>query len=124
MVISTVLVLIALASALMGFVASIWTFKVKLEAERHFLQLLGDKRCATELRALRTEIMRDGVASYEELDALVDRLDRVTLGLSQKHRAVIRRALRQQHIISRARYVAMLLNRAGIGSGAIPVPIA
>jgi hypothetical protein len=121
--IATVLTFIGLGCALMYLAVSISTIKVKREAEKHFVELLAEEHCATKLRALREEIMRDGVASYDELRTLIDCLDRVSLGLSPKHRASILSGLHQRGAIGRAWYAAKLLNKAGIGSGAIPVPI-
>src|SRR3954466_6201117 len=85
------------------------------------LTLLGKEAVAMRLRELRRQIMKDGAVSSSELQNLTGCLERLASGLSKEHELRIGQGLRQRSLRGRARYAAKLMNRAGIGSGSLPV---
>jgi hypothetical protein len=116
--------LFAATSAGAGALVTFWKIVQKSRAEREYLRLLSVH--ATTLRNLRAHLTRDrGVMTSEELQELIASLDGVAHGLSPEYQRLIAEGLHQRSVLSRARYVARLMNKAGIGSGpfllAIPV---
>jgi hypothetical protein len=101
-------------------IAIIKTEREDLAARREFHRLLVEN--AGSLRGLRERIMLDGVATFDELAQLVRALERVAEGLSERHRKVVVWPLQSHDAHQRARYAAHVMNKAGIGSGYIPIP--
>jgi hypothetical protein len=118
-----VISVIAACAALAGVLASISALTEKQRAERAFLTVLTRDAAATRLRELRCEIMEDGAISSFELQNLIGSLELLTNQLSREHKLLIECGLRQRSIRGRARYAAKLMNRAGIGSGSLPIAI-
>ena len=110
-------------AAFVGVFASIVALKQKQSAEREFLHVLVNATAATRLREIRSKITEDGAVSSSELQHLINSLEKLTNELSREHRPLIEHGLRQRSIRGRARYAAKLMNRAGIGSGSLPVAI-
>jgi len=100
--------------------AMIKTEREDLAARREFNRLLLEN--ADSLRILREPIMLDGVATFDELAQLVRALEHVADGLPERHRKVVVEPLRSHDAHQRARYAARVMNKAGIGSGYIPIP--
>ncbi len=115
------LVAAAATAAMVGVASSLLTIKLKVDAERRLLELLSAGELAQRLRKLRTEVMQDGVTTPEELQQLVDSLDPLLEELSAEHRRAIGEGLHQRSMRGRARYIAKLMNKAGIGSGPLPI---
>ncbi len=115
--------LMAGCAALMGVWASLVTLNRKRQAERQFLSVLAGAAAATQLREIRRRIMEDGAVSSSELQSLIASLEKLTDQLSRQHKLLIEYGLRQRSLRGRARYAAKLMNRAGIGSGSLPVAI-
>jgi hypothetical protein len=67
--------------------------------------------------------MKDGAVSSSELQKLIGSLEVLTNELSREHKLLIEYGLRQKSLRGRARYAAKLMNRAGIGSGSLPIAI-
>jgi hypothetical protein len=119
--------LISLVPATAAVAAAFVTFREivqKGRAEREYLRLLSAQ--ATTLCSLRARLTRDRrVMTSEELQELIASLDCVAQGLSPEYQRLIAEGLHQRSVLGRARYVAKLMNKAGIGSGpfllAIPV---
>ena len=118
-----VMSLAAGCAALTGVLASVFALAQKKRAEREFLIVLVREAAATHLRELRLKIMEDGAVSSSELQNLITFLETLTNELPKEHRLQIAYGLRQRSLRGRARYAAKLMNRAGIGSGSIPVAI-
>jgi len=116
-----VLSVIAGTAALTGLLASIVSVAQKQRAEREFLNLLAQEAVATPLRELRRRIVKNGAVNSSELQSLTTRLGNIAGRLSREHRLQIESGLRQTSLRGRARYAAKLMNRAGIGSGALPI---
>jgi hypothetical protein len=93
----------------------------KQRAEREFLNVLAQEAVAARLLALRRHIMKDGAVSSSELQNLMACLEKLTGELSKEHKTRVEHGLRQRSLRGRARYAAKLMNRAGIGSGSLPV---
>ncbi len=110
-------------AALAGVLASIVALAQKQRAEREFLIVLAEETAATRLRELRCKIMEDGAVSSSELQSLTTFLEKLTNELSTEHRLLVEYGLRQRSLRGRARYAAKLMNRAGIGSGSLPIAI-
>ena len=110
-------------AACVGVLASILALTQKKHAEREFLNVLLEETAAARLRALRCKIMEDGAVSSSELQNLISSLEKLTNELSTEHRLLIEYGLRQRSLRGRARYAAKLMNRAGIGSGSLPIAI-
>ncbi|HEY0681837.1 MAG TPA: hypothetical protein VGD45_05880 [Steroidobacter sp.] len=107
-------------AAIIGVACSIASIKHKSEAEQQFLDILAKRESVVRLHHLRDQIVRDGVATTKELQRLIDALDAESERLSEEHRRLIIEGLHQPSMRGRARYVAKLMDKAGIGSGAIP----
>jgi hypothetical protein len=119
-----VMSMMAACAALAGVLVSITALTQKQRAEREFLTvLLARETAAARLRELRSEITKDGAVSSAELQNLIGSLEILTNELSREHKVLIGYGLRQRSIRGRARYAAKLMNRAGIGSGSLPVAI-
>lgn len=103
----------------LGTAMSVWTLKNKSKAEREYLRVL--RRHAENLKLMRTSAMGDGVVTEDELAQLIASLDRASECLSSQDRKLVATGLHQPSIRGRARYAAKLLNKAGIGSGSLPV---
>ena len=110
-------------AACVGVLASILALTQKKHAEREFLNVLLEETAAARLRELRRKIMEDGAVSSSELQNLISSLEKLTNELSTEHRLLIEYGLRQRSLRGRARYAAKLMNRAGIGSGSLPIAI-
>lgn len=83
--------------------------------------MLANETEAAHLRVLWRKIMEDGAVSSSELQSLIGSLEKLTNELPREHKLLIEYGLRQRSIRGRARYAAKLMNRAGIGSGSLPV---
>jgi hypothetical protein len=118
-----VISLMAGCAALAGVFASITALTEKYRAEREFLIVLAKETAAARLRDLRCKIMKDGAVSSSELQKLIGSLEVLTNELSREHKLLIEYGLRQKSLRGRARYAAKLMNRAGIGSGSLPIAI-
>lgn len=115
------LCVIAGSAALTMLLASVVSLSQKQRAEREFLSLLTQEAVATPLRELRCQIMKRGAMSVSGLQSLTDRLGSLAGELSKEHKLQIERGLRKGSLLGRARYAAKLMNRAGIGSGSLPI---
>jgi hypothetical protein len=113
----------ATAAAMVGLASSLLTIKLKMDAERRLLELLSAEDRAQHLRKLRSQVMQDGVTTPEELQQLVDSLEPLLQELSAEHRRAIGEGLHQRSMRGRARYIAKLMNKAGIGSGPLLVAV-
>jgi hypothetical protein len=118
-----VMSLMAGCAALAGVWASIVALTQKQRAEREFLHVLGRANAASRLREIRRKITEDGAVSSSELQSLISSLEKLTNELPREHQVLIEYGLRQRSIRGRARYAAKLMNRAGIGSGSLPIAI-
>lgn len=119
--------LLPAAIAVLGSIwvaASINSIRRKLEAERHFISVLASKANASAIRHLWEDILSDGVASLPELQQLVSALERASEAIPPEKRKLVLEGLRQPSIGARARYAAKLVNRAGIATGPLPIPVA
>jgi hypothetical protein len=67
--------------------------------------------------------MQDGIATPAEVDQLELALHQLTQSLSPVDRRLILEGLRQETTLGRARYIAMMINRAGIAEGPLPIPM-
>jgi hypothetical protein len=114
---------IAGSAAFAGVLASIVALTRKQRAEREFLVVLAQEPAVTRLRELLRQIMKDGAVSSSELQSLTTCLVKLTGELPKEHQLQIEYGLRQRSLRGRARYAAKLMNRAGIGSGSLPVAI-
>jgi len=108
-------------AAFAGVLASVVGLNQKQRAEREFLNVLANETEAAHLRVLWRKIMEDGAVSSSELQSLIGSLEKLTNELPREHKLLIEYGLRQRSIRGRARYAAKLMNRAGIGSGSLPV---
>jgi hypothetical protein len=115
--------LCALASMTTAFISIRRVYR-KTSAKRRFIELLASPQVAPSLRNLWDEVMQDGVATRPELEQLVLALDDVARSLSRTDRQLILEGLRQRTALGRARYIASVMNRAGIAEGPLPVPVA
>jgi hypothetical protein len=115
--------LVACSVAIVALIESVAAIIRKLEAERRFLVVLTSESASGELRRLWDEIMQDGVASKIELQELVASLGQMSERLSVEDRMQIDQGLRQRSMLGRARYVAKLMNKAGVGVGPLPVAL-
>jgi len=115
--------LLTLVGAIIGLALGLSVIKRKIDAERCFLAILSLEDRAKPLRELRDRVMQKGVATAEELQQLVDLLDSFVQEMPAKYRRAIREVLHQDSMLGQGRYVAKLMNRAGIGSGPIPIPV-
>jgi len=115
---------IACSAATLCLFASIVDLIEKQRAEREFQKVLCNETAARHLRELRSRFMEDGVVSEAELHSLIASLEKLTHELSKKHKLLIERGLHQRSILGRARYVAKVMNKAGIGAGPLPIPMA
>lgn len=115
--------LLTLVGAIIGLTLGLSIIKLKIDAERCFLAILSLEDRAKPLREIRARVMQKGVATAEELQQLVDLLDSFVQEMPAKYQRAIREGLHQDSMLGQARYVAKLMNRAGIGSGPIPIPV-
>ena len=124
------MILLNILSVLCGiaFVAACFgafhDLRISLLARKKFVELLASPEVAPSLRRLWDDVMRDGVATPAEVDQLVLALDELAKSLSPKDRQRILRGLRQRDLLGRARYIASIMNRAGVAEGRLPVPVA
>jgi len=116
-----VLSVIAGSAAVTGLFGSIASMAQKRRAEREFLNVLAQETVARPLRELRYRIMKHGAMSVSELQSLTTRLGSLAGELSKEHKLQIQHGLKQRSLRGRARYAAKLMNRAGIGSGSLPI---
>jgi hypothetical protein len=116
-----ILSVVAGSAALAALLGSVVSLAQKQRAEREFLKVLARETVATPLRDLRYRIARRGAMSASELQGLTARLEGLAGELSRKHKLQIERGLRKRSLRNRARYAAELMNRAGIGSGSLPI---
>jgi hypothetical protein len=100
-------------------VLTLRTLSHKSKAEREYLSILKEQ--ASTFQALRNRAMHDGVVTNEELMQIVASLDSASEALSTEHRKLVLTGLHQPSLRGRARYAAKLLNKAGIGSGSLPI---
>jgi hypothetical protein len=116
-----ILAVLSAAAAIAGVATSLLTIKYKSDAEDLLVKRLMERVRAQTLKELRDEAMSDGVATERELQRIIESIEAVTTDLSLVHRRAIAQGLRQRSIKGRARYVAKVMNKAGIGSGSLPV---
>jgi hypothetical protein len=116
-----VISVMAACIALTGVLASISALIEKQRAERAFLTVIAGNAAAARLREIRCAIMEDGAVSSSELQNLIGSLELLADQLPREHKLLVAYGLRQRSIRGRARYAAKLMNRAGIGSGSLPV---
>jgi hypothetical protein len=119
--------LLPAAIAVLGSIwvgASVNAIRRKLAAERLFIAVLSSAETARPLREIWEDILSDGVATIPELKLLVAALERASEALPPEVRNLALEGLRQPSLGARARYAAKLVNRAGIASGPLPIPVA
>jgi hypothetical protein len=116
LILSLISGVVAVAGAMMS-VATVW---LKARAERQYLHRLVERRSA--IREIRNRAMRDGVITPDELQQLIACLEKAAEGMPVAQRRLIAEGLHQRSMRGRARYAAKLMNKAGIGSGYLPVP--
>jgi len=109
--------------AVIGIILAVAIVRRKLKALERFVALLATPERAHTLRALWDEVMRDGVATPAEVHLLVCALKEAAKSLSPKDQRLILGGFMQRSVLGRARYVAMIINRAGIAEGPLPVPV-
>ncbi len=107
-------------AAVAGVFLELAAVRLKLRAEREYLTLLVTRGKAA--REVRNRVMQDGVITPEELQQLVVCLETAAEGMPEEQRRLISDGLRQRSMRGRARYAAKLMNKAGIGSGYLPIP--
>jgi hypothetical protein len=116
LIMSMISALIAVTGAIMAL-ASVW---LKARAEREYLSRLAAR--GNSVREVRTRAMQDGVVTSNELEQLIAYLERAAEDMPAAQRRLISEGLRQRSMRGRARYAAKLMNKAGIGSGYLPIP--
>jgi len=121
MEIQILLSVIAGAASIVGMVGGLLAVRDKANAERAFERVLMTH--ARSLREIRDRSTDSGVVTPAALEELVACFEVARRALPTKQRRLIASGLHQRSLRGRARYVAKVMNKIGVGSGRLPIAV-
>jgi hypothetical protein len=114
---------ITAGAALAGLAVSTMRLQYKLAAQRRLANLLASDPASVRLQAVRERMVHDGVATAGDLQQLIGHLERLTRTLPVEQQRLIEEGLLQRSVRGRTRYAERLMDKAGLGSGSLPIPV-